>query len=142
MKNQLESEDEQWIPWEISYSLKEKTRENRSSFTNAMLAVVLPDEYGSYQYLIEQSPCPHCKTETWKTETLFNILKENMFNRKQPKRSRCVDGICGSNFHINNDHSYIHPVRWDHFISNIDNHIDLATRNNENIHHYNIRKTA
>lgn len=140
MKEFSVDENEQWIPWELSYSLKEKTREDKTSTTNAMLAVVLPDEAGSYQYFIEHSSCPHCNTINWKTGTLFNILGKNMFNRKQPKTSRCVNGLCGSNYHVDNDHSYIHPVKWDHFISDINGYIDLVTKLNENINDYEIVK--
>ncbi len=135
------SEDDQWIPWEVSYSLREKTKDGRTSGANAMLAVALPDEYGNYEYFVEQNACYNCSTTTWKTNTLFNILGKNMFNRKQPKQGRCANGLCGRVFHTDNDHSYIHPVRWDHFVGNINGYINLATQINENIGDYEVTKT-
>lgn len=58
MKESWKTERNQWIPWEISYSLKEVSRKNKNgdaitSRSNAMLAVVLPDENGSYSYYLE-----------------------------------------------------------------------------------------
>lgn len=60
MKEIWKEEKDQWIPWEISYSLKETSRKNKNgdpvtSKSNAMLAVVLPDENGSYSYYLEKS---------------------------------------------------------------------------------------
>lgn len=56
----------QWIPWEISYSLRETTRNDRTSHNNAVLAVILPNEKGSYDYYEE--------------DALFPILKSNIEN--------------------------------------------------------------
>lgn len=56
----------QWIPWEISYSLRETTRSDRTSHSNAILTVVLPDKRGSYDY--------------YNKDSLFPILKDNIDN--------------------------------------------------------------
>lgn len=56
----------QWIPWEISYSLRETTRSDRTSHNNAILAVILPNKNGTYDY--------------YKKDDLFPILKENIDN--------------------------------------------------------------
>jgi hypothetical protein len=106
---------------------------------NAMLAVVLPDEAGSYQYFIENVNCPSCQTVTWKTEQLFGILKDNMFNRKQQRTTKCANG-CGREPHIGSDHSYIHPVRWEDFVGNEDGYIKLATALKENAGDFNVSK--
>lgn len=54
----------QWIPWEISFSVRETTRNNRTSHRNAILAVILPDKCGSYDY--------------YDKNKLFPILKSNI----------------------------------------------------------------
>ena len=56
----------QWIPWEISFSVRETTRNNRTSHRNAVLAVILPDKNGSYSY--------------YDKNNLFPILKSNIEN--------------------------------------------------------------
>lgn len=128
------SEDEQWIPWEISYSLREKNREDKTSTTNAMLAVIVPDEIGSYSYMVNHYPC----VTQWNTASLFKVLGINMFNRNKKNLILCTN--CGNHHHTGNDHSYIHPVKWDNFISDINGYIDLATQLNENIDEYDIKK--
>lgn len=64
MKEPNKWEKSQWIPWEISYSLREIPRSAYTSHSNAVLAVVLPDRKGNYSY--------------YNSMTLFNILDENI----------------------------------------------------------------
>jgi len=66
MKEVNKWERSQWIPWEISYSLRETARNDRTSHNNAILAVVLPDANGSYMY--------------YNSLPLFSILKKNIDN--------------------------------------------------------------
>ncbi|MCK4840958.1 MAG: TIR domain-containing protein [Methylococcales bacterium] len=140
MKEFLTDESEQWIPWEISYSLKEHSRNGRASQTNAVLAVALPDTNGSYDYYIADESCPHCKSRTIKTNFLFQILRDNMFNVKAPELSDC--GHHGSGKVYIGHSSYIHSVKWSDFISNVSHYLDIASNINDNIDDYEITKTV
>lgn len=141
MKDYSLLEDDQWIPWEISYSLRDQTRQDRTSRTNALVAVILPDEHSSYDYFIQESNCPTCRTIVYKTETLFQILQANMFNRKQPIKAKCINGLCGVDHHTGDNHSYIYPIKWDNFILNVDGHINTAMEINNNIHEFELKKS-
>lgn len=105
-------EKDQWIPWEISYSLKEQSRQGGRSKTNAVLAIVLPDENGSYEYYITDNRCGNCTCRTLNTPILFDILNKNMFNEKIPNTYTCQS--CGR-IHYRGESSYIKSVKWDDF---------------------------
>lgn len=66
MKGNGKWQRSQWIPWEISFSVRETTRNNRTSHRNALLAVILPDKRSSYEY--------------YDKNRLFPILKDNINN--------------------------------------------------------------
>lgn len=66
MKEPNKWQKSQWIPWEISFSVRETIRNNRTSHRNALLAVILPDKEGSYDY--------------YDKNNLFPILKSNIEN--------------------------------------------------------------
>lgn len=134
---------EQWIPWEISYSLKETSRRNKSgapvkSRTNAMIAVVLPDSNGSYSYYLESKRCFGCFTGCVvnHTEKLFEILKSNMFNKNNPDNY-----ICSSGDKVwRGECSYIEVVKWNDFISNYKGYVDKACERQNTIDDYEITK--
>lgn len=66
MKESGKWQRSQWIPWEISYSIRETTRNNRTSYRNALLAVVLPNSVGRYDY--------------FDVKNTFPILRDNIEN--------------------------------------------------------------
>jgi len=124
-------EKAQWIPWEVSYSLKEQSRKNQNSKTNAVLAVVLPDEYNSYEYFITENS----NGRKLNTGFLFEILRENMFNLKNGDRTTYSNG---EQIYP----SYIYSVKWDNFINNINGCINIALKIRSHIDEYNIRKNV
>jgi hypothetical protein len=131
---------DQWIPWEISYSLREQSRSYANSKTNAILAVVLPDVNGNYDYFIEDSTCPYCNCRTLHTPILFQILKDNMFNVKNPQYSDCSYHLEGNKPYLGQS-SYIYSVKWDDFINDVNQYVDIAVNIWRHRDNYNIRKT-
>nr|VFK48856.1 MAG: MTH538 TIR-like domain (DUF1863) [Candidatus Kentron sp. TC] len=126
MKEPDKAESDQWIPWEISYSLKEITRADRLSHTNGLLAVVLPDSNGSYGYYITQ-PCSVCKSRCLNTNRLFRILRSNMFNSKNKNETKERCSACGGTSYRGSV-SYIESVKWQDFLSNKDHYLNEAAK--------------
>ena len=124
MKDDDKKEKEQWIPWEVSYSLREQSRKDKNgnpqnSKTNAMLAVVLPDENNSYEYFITRDE--ECDARILHTNFLFKILKDNMFNIKSPDKRECNGSTIYSG-----DSGYISSVKWSDFEGDVNKYIDKA----------------
>lgn len=129
-------ERHQWIPWEISYSLRTETRANGKSYHNAMLAVALPDANNSYGYYIEDDVCPGCDTTTLNTGTLFPILARNMFNIKNPVYTNCRR--CGPRTVYRGESCYIDSVKWDDYKAAADSYIGQALDRQRNRDEYTI----
>lgn len=134
------SEKDQWIPWEIKYSLRRKAYGEVRSNSNGMLAVIIPDELGSYDHYFEYSGCAHCNSRTHKLSSLFEILGKNMFNKKVSSTASCTSTTHGSSYHIGNDHSYIHQVTWHEFLKQPEHYIETAIALRDKISDYKIQK--
>jgi len=118
------------------YSLKEQSREGGRSKTNAVLAVVLPDENGSYDYYMTSNP--ECNSITYHTVRLFQILSDNMFNLKDKELNiRYCNGIKI----YKGSPSYIYSIKWQDFILNINKYIDITSELRQNIDKYELVKT-
>ena len=132
-------EQDQWIPWEVSFSLRttERKRPNGETYTggsNAMLAIVLPDTTGSYDYYLQRSTCCEKGCTIYHNHRIFAIMRDNMFNRKSEDKR-----ICDVRSTIwRGEHSYIRSIRWDDFIENLEPHLTAAYERQKNIKDYEI----
>ena len=113
MKTFFPLEKDQWIPWEISYSLRTKNRKGTYSNPNAILTVVLPDHYGNYSYAD-------------KYNFGFEIIMLNKNNVKPLQ-----------NYGLSSD--YIVSCTWGQLLSQFDTWIDRALTNRRNVDRYNLR---
>lgn len=141
MKEPFQIDRNQWIPREISYCLKETSRINSNgdsvtSKTNAMLAVVVPDKNNSYAYYTYKNDCCNSGCRVLKTNTLFDILKNNMFNLKDASKKYCDNG---STIWYG-DFSYITSVVWNDLIQDMNKYIEKAYEIQDNIKNYDIFK--
>ena len=139
MKIPYRPEHSQWIPWEIAYSLRETTRNDRTSHSNAILAVVLPDISHQYEYFT--SPFSYQQPDDcWHSgeDPVFSIIRKNMNNELGYS-----DPLLSSNgiFSVSaKDGSYIPSVTWNEFILRPNHYIECAVQHKENIASYKICK--
>ncbi len=141
MKDSGEKESDQFIPWEISYSLKAISRNDRTSRTNAVLAIVLPDWNSSYRYFLEDDTCSSCHCCTLHTGRLFQILRDNMFNIKDPVYNNCPHHADNNPVYTGYS-SYIHSIKWDDFKDDKDRYLEIAENIREKMDDYDITKTV
>lgn len=134
MREQGKEDKDQWIPWEIYYSLRETTRENSTSRRNGFIAIVLPDKNGSYNYALENKYCCGTNCVLHHTDNLFTILRKNMFNKINGEKSYCYqNGTVWSG-----ECSYIPMVKWCDFVENLDYFIEKAEARKDNAESYNL----
>lgn len=129
--------DSKWVDWEIEYSLKEITRQDKTSRTNGVVGVVMKQN-GGYDWLISHTEKDDgCSVRTIDTNKLYGIINENRFNLKGEDVFSCphcktYDQLTGS---------YIALIEEDKFISDPDTYIENAYDKSTNISDYEITKT-
>lgn len=136
MKEAYTPETDQWIPWEISYSLREIPRADRVSRANALLGVVLPDVNGSCEYVISNMHCCQTGCVHINASNLFSIIKNNTFNRKHPPVHTCTRPYSIWVYPF----SYMHIVSWHTFIGDMDKAINDAIAIRDRITDFDIHK--
>lgn len=132
MKENAIAEKDQWIPWEISYSLREVTRNDRTCRMNAILGLVLPDENGSYDWYYTENV--NCNCTTHNTGQLFEILRVNMFNMKEPVKTTCNNLIIHQG-----EFSFIKTVKWNEFKKSPNYYLDKAVEIRGNKDYYDVK---
>lgn len=111
MKDTTQNENHQWIPWEVSYSLRVVPTGGNTKQMNAVLGIVLPDETGTYNWYYTSNP--NCNSVTHHKGQLFKILRDNMFNVLEKQIRECN----GSQIHENDEPSLIKTVKWEDFMN-------------------------
>lgn len=114
MKEDGKYDKSQWIPWEVRYSLCEYSKDERTSHTNGLLYVVLPDFNGGYDYFNEHKSCCSKGCDSMDTDIIFSIMAGNLFNRKENHKHSCAY----SDTLYSKEDSFAIVVNWDVFTSN------------------------
>lgn len=117
MKDSWRSEKDQWIPWEIAYSLRSKKRSDNRSKRNAILLVILPNRDRNYNYVNQYG-------------FYFDIIQKNLNNLHTPYITNKLRNNCSN--------SYMLSCDWDNFISNPNGWIEAAIEIKNNGDKYNI----
>ena len=134
MKVLTEAEKEQWIPWEVSYSLRVVPTGGNTKQMNAVLGVVLPDETGTYDWYYRENP--NCNSVTHLNSQLFKILRDNMFNILEKEFRECN----GTKIHTKSEPSLIKTVKWVDFMQskNYEYYIEKAVEIKDDAESYDV----
>jgi len=116
-----------WIDWEIEYCLQNNTRQDRTSQTNGIVAVIKKVN-GTYDWIKTHLLNVHgLAVIKYKNEYLYPIVYNNFYNSKPPIR-HC--GECDTFDFLNG--SYITMVDEEIFLGSPNTYIDNAYDKSEN----------
>ena len=125
-----------WIDWEIEYSLKEISREDKTSRTNGILGIIM-NVNGGYTWLASQTVNQDgCNSRTIDNNKLYKIINENRYNLNTSDKFTCP--ICKTFNQLTG--SYISLIEEDIFLSNPNKYIENAFEKSRDICNYDISK--
>ena len=126
-------EADQWVPREISYSLRNKTREYGNSNMNAVLCIVVPDRNGNYGHAVWEGDDDELIVNDG---NLFNIINENLFNNMYVDHYETDRG-----YPIYRDgDGYFVLTTWDEFENDPEYYLHSAVENRGHWQDYQVRK--
>jgi hypothetical protein len=124
-----------WIDWEIEYSLKEISRDGRTSKTNGVVGVVQQVK-GKYDWLVSrESKDDGCSVRTIDGSKLYKIINENRYNRA---RYPFACKTCRTYSQM--DASYISLINEDKFLSDPKKYIENAYEKSQNAGEFELTK--
>lgn len=125
-----------WIDWEIEYSLKEITREDRTSRTNGIVGVIQKINSG-YDWLISnEDRVDGCSVRMIDYTKLYDIVNNNRTNLLGNNKYACTQ--CQTYDQLQG--SYISLITEENFLSEPQKYIDNAYSKAEKIENYDITK--
>lgn len=129
-----DNENAQWMPWEVSYSLRTIPSGGYTKQMNAILGIVLPDETGTYDWYYTSNE--DCNCVTHHVGNLFKILRDNTFNILDKEFRECG----GRKIYVNDQPSFFKTIKWEDFMNgnNYNKYIELAISIKENKADYNV----
>ena len=125
-----------WIDWEIEYSLREYSRNGRTSKSNGVVGVIMKVN-GGYDWIRKVTLCNDGHTSTtYDDSKMYPIINNNRANEYPVRywcpRCRTIDALTGS---------YIALVTEDEFLADPDKYIENAHDKCQSVDHYIINKT-
>jgi hypothetical protein len=110
-----------WIDWEIEYSLKNVSRDGRTSHTNGVIGVIMKYNGNFEWFKSNRIKADGCVSTSYNDELVYSIINNNRFNQN-PKVYTCevcktIDSLHGS---------YISYVEEDTFLNNPKKYIENA----------------
>lgn len=128
--------DSKWIDWEIEYSLKEITREDRTSRTNGIVGVIMKSNE-SYDWLVSYTTgSDGCRSRNIDSSKLYSIINENRYNLNTGNKYACQ--TCKTFNQLNG--SCISLIEEEEFLSDPEKYIENAFDKSTSISDYNISK--
>ncbi|GGJ13611.1 TIR domain-containing protein [Paenibacillus hunanensis] len=125
-----------WMDWELEYSLKNTTREDRTSSSNGIIGVI-QEINGDTNWISKYVNNPDgCRSRYLDTKLMYDIINENRFNCKTPKF------VCAQCKTINDlEGSYISLIDEKKFLYEPAKYIENAYNKSKRINDFNIIKS-
>ncbi len=128
--------ESKWIDWEIEYSLKEVSRDGRTSKTNGVVGVIMKKD-GGYGWLVSETVKDDgCTARTIDDSKLYKIINDNRYNLISEDKYACAHCKTYSQF----DGSYIALVEEELFLNNPAKYIENAFEKSGELDDYRISK--
>ena len=125
-----------WVDWEIEYSLKEITREDKTSRTNGIVGVIMKHN-NSYDWLVSTTEKDDgCNVRIIDDSILYRIINKNRYNLTGDDKYNCKH--CKTYSQL--DGSYFALIKEGDFIADPEMYIENAYEKCQKIDNYDISK--